>query len=76
ERRRTVSKEIQADRYVTTKQAAEILHLTTRTLERKRMDGDGPTYCKLGPGLRARVVYRLSDLHAWVSGQARSSTCE
>lgn len=42
-------------------EAAAFLHLSPRTLERFRVDGSGPVYCKLG----RRVVYSRADLIAW-----------
>ena len=59
-----------------TKEAAQYLHASPRTLERWRVDGDGPPYIKLGPGLRAKVLYRLSDLDAWLARFRYSSTSE
>jgi helix-turn-helix protein len=59
-----------------TKQAARYLHASPRTLERWRVDGDGPPYFKLGPGLRAKVLYRLSDLDAWLARFRYNSTSE
>jgi hypothetical protein len=57
---------------LTTAQASEILRLSTRTLEGLRVRGGGPVYRKLS----GRVFYALSDLLAWVDGQARSSTTD
>ncbi len=49
-----------------TSEAADFLRLSPRTLERLRVQGTGPKYMKAGPGLRARVLYELNDLNAWV----------
>jgi predicted DNA-binding transcriptional regulator AlpA len=54
------------------RQAAERLRLSTRTLERFRLTGGGPRYCKLG----ARVLYLQSELDAWVAEHLRHSTSE
>lgn len=51
---------------LTTAEAAKLLRLSPGSLERYRLLGTGPRYFKLGPGLRARVVYRLDDLYAWI----------
>ncbi len=59
-------------RFVRTPEAARLLDLSPRTLEKHRCDGTGPTYHKLG----GRVVYAVSDLHAWVEACARQSTSE
>jgi hypothetical protein len=42
------------------------------TLEKHRTYGTGPRYSKIG----GRVVYRLEDLQAWVSGDERASTSD
>lgn len=57
-------------RFVRTPEAARLLDLSPRTLEKHRCDGTGPVYHKLG----GRVVYAVSDLAAWVDACARQST--
>lgn len=52
---------------LTTKEAAELLRLSPRTLENMRVDGGGPQYHKLGGGRRAKVVYRVLDLDDWLA---------
>lgn len=49
-----------------TPSAAEMLTLSIRTLEGMRLANTGPPYIKLGPGKRAKVVYHLDDLKAWL----------
>lgn len=51
---------------LTTVDAARLLLLSVPTLERMRSLGTGPTFIKLGTGRRARVVYRRSDIEAWL----------
>lgn len=65
-----------SDVCLVTKEAAQYLHASPRTLERWRVDGDGPPYIKLGPGLRAKVLYRLRDLDAWLARFRYNSTSE
>lgn len=48
--------------FVRTPEAARLLDLSPRTLEKHRSEGTGPVYHKLG----GRVVYAVSDLHAWI----------
>lgn len=57
-------------RFVRTPEAARLLNLSPRTLEKHRCDGTGPIYHKLG----GRVVYAVSDLQAWTNARARQST--
>jgi predicted DNA-binding transcriptional regulator AlpA len=59
-------------RFVRTPEAARLLDLSPRTLEKHRCDGTGPIYHKLG----GRVVYAVADLHAWIDACARQSTSE
>lgn len=64
------------DRFLTTVECAELLRLSPRTLERMRVQGDGPRYVKAGPGVRAKVLYRLSDIAAWTNARCFVSTSE
>jgi predicted DNA-binding transcriptional regulator AlpA len=54
------------------KQAARILGISVRTLERHRVAGTGPRWARLGRLVR----YRESDLTRWVDSNLRSSTSE
>lgn len=62
--------------YLTVTEAAELLRISPKTLERMRVDGTGPDFRKAGGGLRSRVLYRKQDLIDWVEGYAFSSTSE
>jgi predicted DNA-binding transcriptional regulator AlpA len=59
-------------RYLRTPEAARLLGLSGRTLEKHRVYGTGPTYRKLG----GRVVYALDDLKAWVDRGTKNSTSD
>ena len=59
-------------RFVRTPEAAQLLDLSPRTLEKHRCEGTGPIYRKLG----GRVVYSVTDLEAWVESAARPSTSQ
>lgn len=59
-------------RFVRTIEAARLLGLSPRTLEKHRCDGTGPIYHKLG----GRVVYSIADLQGWIDASARQSTSE
>lgn len=63
-------------RYLTTEEASEVVRLSPRSLERMRADGSGPRYLKPGRGVRARVLYRVADLEAWLEQAVFSSTSE
>lgn len=55
---------------VDTKSAAKILNMSSRTLERMRISGSGPVFCKLGKLVR----YRVTDIDCWVEARRTSST--
>jgi predicted DNA-binding transcriptional regulator AlpA len=56
-----------------TPQAAAYVGLSTSTLEKFRLTGNGPVYQKAGPKI---VVYRLEDLDAWLHARRRKSTSD
>lgn len=51
---------------LTEKQAADRARLSSRTLARYRVDGDGPPYCRIGPRC---IRYRIEDIDAWVASR-------
>ena len=53
--------------------AAEYLGLSTSTLTKMRVRGDGPVFIKLG---RRSVGYTLDDLDKWRDGRRRHSTSD
>jgi hypothetical protein len=59
-------------RYVNAKAAAAYLDISTSTLEKQRIRGDGAVFHKFGK----RVVYRLEDLEAYADLNRRRSTSE
>ncbi len=61
-------------KYLTSRQAAEYLRLSPRTLETMRWRGSGPPFAKYGDGRSARVVYDRERLDQWVASRTREST--
>lgn len=61
-----------ATRFLRTHEAAQLLGLSPRTLEKYRCHGSGPTFRKLG----GRVVYAVEDLDAWAAQAACRSTSD
>ena len=59
-------------RLLTQSEAARVLRLSERTLERLRLQGGGPLYVKAGRSVR----YREADLEEWVSARVVNSTSE
>ena len=59
-------------RYLRTPEAARLVGLSIRTLEKHRIYGTGPRYSKL----RGRVVCRVEVLQAGVDRGAKASTSD
>lgn len=57
---------------LTVEEAAKRLRLSTSTLNKWRVSGEGPAFVKLG----RRVLYRAADLEAWLQDGRRHSTSE
>ena len=62
--------------YWTNGETAAFLGLKPQTLRQKRHRGDGPPFCRLGDGPRARTVYDPEDVHAWLEARRFKSTSE
>ena len=58
--------------FLTTVEAAELLRLSPRTLEKQRVLGGGPQFRKFG----ARVVYAMADLRSWADGNTFGMTSD
>jgi len=57
-------------RYLDTKQAAQRLVLGESTLEKMRMNGEGPDFIR---ATSRRVVYAVKDLDAFMEGRRTSA---
>lgn len=57
---------------LTTQEAARYVRLSKPTLERFRINGDGPRFAKLGGAVR----YRADDLEAWLASRLIQSTSQ
>jgi len=51
-----------AQKYLTSKEAAELLRTKVGTLANKRVKGEGPPFVKFG----SKVLYEAEVLHAWL----------
>ena len=54
---------------LTTKEAAEYVGMSHKTLEKYRETGTGPAFMRDGDGYRARVLYRPDDLDAFLASR-------
>jgi excisionase family DNA binding protein len=61
-----------ASRYLTTREAAGLLRLSHRTLEKHRVIGGGPRFHKFG----RRVLYALEDLESWANARSFEMTSD
>lgn len=59
-------------RLLTQSDAAKLLRLSERTLERLRLTGGGPPFVKANRSVR----YRESDLEQWIAARVVSSTSQ
>lgn len=53
------------------KQAASMVDLSARHLQRLRVEGGGPPFIQLGA---RRIGYRVEDLQAWIASRRVAST--
>ena len=60
-----------AESYLTQPEAAKILRVSTRSLERWRLAGTGPKYIRAG-----RILYSRAALEAWLADRTFTSTSE
>lgn len=60
------------DEILDTTQGAAEAHLSPSTMNKKRLDGSGPVFLKIGRAVR----YRRRDIRAWLEKQTRNSTSE
>ena len=58
--------------YLKTGEAAELLGLSRRTLDRYRVTGAGPAFHKFGNSVR----YRRTDIEAWADERRQTSTSD
>ena len=62
----------QQRRYMRTPAAADYIESTPSTMEKWRVYGIGPPFCKSG----RNVIYDREDLDAWLSARRRTSTSD
>ena len=58
--------------FLTQEEAAKVLRLSGRTLERHRWSGTGPRFVKMG----RRIFYRPEDIEDYTAERTFSSTAE
>ena len=63
---------VAAIRKLPVREAAAFLGVSKSYFDKKRLDGGGPAYLKLG----RRVLYDLADLEIWAASRKRRHTSE
>jgi hypothetical protein len=58
--------------FLTTNEVARLTRTQPQTWRKRRLNGTGPRYSKVGN----RCLYKLSDLHAWLEARTFSSTSD
>lgn len=64
---------LQQSQFLRAPHAAAYIGLSTSTLAKMRLRGDGPVYSKAGPRI---VIYERADLDEWLASRRRRSTSE
>lgn len=50
--------------------------ITTKALQKWRLQGGGPPFVRIGGNTRGRVLYRKEDLDVWVESRKRQNTSD
>lgn len=58
--------------FIDTQRLSGLTGIAASTWNKKRLSGDGPAFIKAG----RRVLYRWSDVEAWLLDQQRRSTSD
>lgn len=58
--------------FITDVELAKLTRTAVQTWRKKRLQGTGPTYHKIG----RRVLYKRTDVDAWIDERARTSTAD
>ncbi len=61
-----------AQQLLTQQRLSDLIDVSERTLERWRVEGSGPVFCRAG----RKVLYRLEDIDDWLAASRRKSTSE
>ena len=57
---------------LTQQHLSDLIDVSERTLERWRVEGSGPVFCRAG----RKVLYRSDDVEEWLLANRRTSTSE
>ena len=57
---------------LTQKRLSDLIDVSERTLERWRIQGSGPAFCRAG----RKILYRSEDVEQWLLANRRTSTSD
>ena len=57
---------------LTQQRLSDLIDVSERTLERWRVEGSGPVFCRAG----RKILYRPDDVDAWLIASRRKSTSD
>jgi excisionase family DNA binding protein len=63
---------MQADEFLTPRETASLLRISESFLAKRRLDGSGPPFVKMGRAVR----FRRSDVESWADAKLRKSTSD
>jgi predicted DNA-binding transcriptional regulator AlpA len=58
------------------RETAELLGMSVHWLRRKRWEGDGVPFIRLGDGSKGAIRYRLEDIDRYIAARVRLSTSD
>ena len=61
-----------AQQLLTQQRLSDLIDVSERSLERWRVEGTGPVFCRAG----RKILYRLEDVNDWLAASRRRSTSE
>jgi hypothetical protein len=59
-------KHVDGNEFIVTRECARLQRIQPQSTRKQRARGDGPPHYKMGEGKRARVLYRRSEVLAWI----------
>ena len=72
-RQHWLSFEMDQDALLTEQDLAAMLNVNPRTLQKWRVNGDGPAFVRIS---RRCIRYRITDIKDWTQNRIKSSTSE
>jgi hypothetical protein len=68
--------ELNAQQYITSPEAADLMRIKDNTLRIWRSKGKSPAYIRLGAAPQGRVLYRVETIREWLEEHTHLNTSE